>query len=193
VGQSLDSSDHPPRKKTRGYETSREENLDSIRPEQPFGTANLPPSRARATTFAFILDKSEPSSQLIRTAVEKYFIVVKLNVAEKNGKHPELENPGGEELAAKFGGADATGRVHGVPFIVLLDATGEPIVSSYRPVQGRPIGANIGYPDKPEEINWFMTMMKKAVPAMAAEEQRSIEEWLQKASASAKNESYKSN
>jgi hypothetical protein len=65
----LDSSDHPPRKKTRGYETSRKENLDSIRPEQPFGTANLPPSRARATTFALILDKSEPSSQLIRTAV----------------------------------------------------------------------------------------------------------------------------
>ena len=56
-------------KKPRGYETSREENLDSIRPEQPFETANLPPSGARATTFALILDKSEPSSQLIRTAV----------------------------------------------------------------------------------------------------------------------------
>lgn len=72
MGQSLDSSDHPPRKKTRGYETSRKENLDSIRPEQPFGTANLPPSRARATTFALILDKSEPSSQLIRTAVMQF-------------------------------------------------------------------------------------------------------------------------
>ena len=55
IGQQRSSAS----KKTRGYETFREENLDSIRPEQPFGTANLPPSRARAPTFALILDKSE--------------------------------------------------------------------------------------------------------------------------------------
>jgi len=70
----------------------------------------------------------------------KYFVLAKLNVEEKAGKHPELESPGGEDLALKLGGSNAKGRVIGVPFFLFLDANGEPIVDSKRPVDGRPGG-----------------------------------------------------
>jgi hypothetical protein len=69
-----------------------------------------------------------------------------------------------------------------VPFIVFLDAEGNPILNSYRPVDGHPIGLNVGYPAKPEEIEWFIVMFKKATPTMTADELRTIDEWLQKAS-----------
>ncbi len=118
-----------------------------------------------------------------RPVLEKYFVLAKLNVAEEAGKHPELNSPGGEELMAKLGGANAKEGIGGVPFLVFLDANGEAIVNSNRPVKGRAGGANIGYPSEPEEIDWFMVMLKRAVPAMTAEESRTIEEWLRKASA----------
>jgi thioredoxin-related protein len=118
----------------------------------------------------------------IRHILEKYFISVKLNVAEQAGKHPELESPGGVDLAAKLGGTNAKGRVSGVPSIVFLDAAGEPIVNSYRPVSGRPKGANIGYPATADEIDWFMAMLKKAVPTITVDESHTIDEWLRKAS-----------
>ncbi len=119
----------------------------------------------------------------IRQIVEKYFVLARLNVAEKAGKHPELESPGGEDLDVKFGGADEKGGVTGVPFLVFLDAKGELIVNSNRPVPGHPEGDNIGYPAEPYEIDWFMAMLKKAVPEMTLDESRTIESWLRRASA----------
>ena len=112
-----------------------------------------------------------------------YFVLVKLNVAEKMGKHPELENPGGKDLALKLGGANSKGGLIGVPFFLFVNATGEPIVNSRRPVEGLAGGKNIGYPAKPEEIDWFTAMLKKANPAMTADESHTIDEWLRRASA----------
>jgi len=119
----------------------------------------------------------------IRPVLEKYFVVAELHVAEEGGKHPEMESPGGEELIAKLGGTNGKGQVNGVPFFVFLAATGEPIVNSNRPVEGHPAGDNIGYPAEPYEIDWFMAMLKKAVPQMTSDESRCIEDWLRKASA----------
>jgi thioredoxin-related protein len=118
-----------------------------------------------------------------RQILEKYFVTAKLHVAERLGKRPELDSPGGEELDVKLGGANAEGQIAGVPFIVFLDARGKPIVNSNRPVAGHAGGENIGYPSEPEEIDWFMAMLKKAVPMMTADESRTIDEWLRKASA----------
>ena len=118
-----------------------------------------------------------------RRILDKYLVTARLSVLEQGGKHPELENPGGEDLATKFGGGNAKGRTAGVPFLVFLDTIGEPIVTSYRPVEGSPRGNNIGYPAKPEDIDWFMVMLKKAVPSMTADELRTIDEWLRRASA----------
>ena len=116
-----------------------------------------------------------------RGILEKYFVEAKVNVLEEKGKHPELESPGAEELAAKLGGTNSKGHVAGVPFIVFLDSAGEPIVNSFRPIEGGARRANIGYPAKPEEIDWFGIMLKKAVPLMSPDELRTIDEWLRKA------------
>jgi thioredoxin-related protein len=120
------------------------------------------------------------ADQETRPILKKYFVLAKLNVEEEEGKHPELNSPGGEKLMAKLGGVDAQGKTGGVPFLVFLNAAGNPIVNSNRPVQGQPGGMNIGYPSKPEEIDWFMSMLNKAAPKMTADELHTIEKWLRK-------------
>ncbi len=95
---------------------------------------------------------NDPANEPI---VQKYFVRTDVHVEEKRGKHPELETPGAEKLLKEFGGAE------GVPFIVFVDTNGHGIVTSNRPVAGKERGDNIGYPDAPEEIDWFMTMLKK--------------------------------
>lgn len=112
----------------------------------------------------------------IAPILEKYFVFAKVHIDEEHGKHPELNTPGSREMVKKFGG------FHGVPFIVFFDTKGEMIVTSERPVEGKMHGRNIGYPDTPEEIDWFMAMLRKSVPEMTEEETRKIEEWLRNAS-----------
>ena len=110
-----------------------------------------------------------------RPILEKYFVPAKLNVEEEVGKHPERNSPGGEELLARLGGKSG-----GVPFLVFLSAGGDPIVNSNRPVKGPSGSMNIGYPSAPEEIDWFVSMLNKAVPTMTADETRTIDSWLKK-------------
>jgi len=118
------------------------------------------------------------SAPEIHPILMKYFVLAHLSVEEENGKHPEWNSPGGAELIAKLGGVDEKGKIGGVPFLVFLDAGGRPIVNSNRPVKGSAIGENVGFPSEPEEIDWFMVMLKKAVPAMTAAETSTLEKWL---------------
>jgi thiol-disulfide isomerase/thioredoxin len=111
----------------------------------------------------------------IRTIIEKYFVLAEVHIQEEMGKHPELNTPGADKLAAKLGDSE------GIPFLVVFDAAGAPIVNSNRPLKGGG-SANIGYPDTPEEIDWFMAMLKKSVPGMSAADVQTIETWLRKAS-----------
>ena len=108
----------------------------------------------------------------IRPILARYFVFADLRIYEENGKKPELNSPGGETLANKLGG-----ERNGVPFIVFLDARGEPIVNSNRPVDGKP-AENVGYPVLPEEIDWFMAMLRKSVPSLPKAEAQTIERWL---------------
>jgi hypothetical protein len=94
-------------------------------------------------------------------------------VQEGDEKTKLLQNPGGEEVMARFGGKGA-----GLPFLVFLDAKGGAIVNSLRPVPGKTQGANVGHPWEPEEVDWFMTMLKKAAPTLAVAEARTIDDWL---------------
>ena len=54
-------------------------------------------------------------------------------------------------------------------------------MNSDRPVPGQAVGDNIGYPVAPEEIAWFMEMLKRGAPAMPKSEAKQIESWLKKA------------
>lgn len=98
-------------------------------------------------------------------------------VYEELGRNPKLNNPKSDTLVRKFGDAD----VGGLPFIVLLDPKGGLIVNSNRPSKRKGTGENIGYPSTPEEIDWFMVMIKKAAPALTENDAAIVEAWLRKA------------
>jgi len=113
----------------------------------------------------------------IRPILEKYFVLVSFHVFEERGKHPDLNNPGAAKLVADFGGESG-----GVPFLVFLDAQGQLLINSNRPVKRKPNGENIGYPALPVEIDWFMTMLQKTLPSLAKADARTIETWLRRVS-----------
>jgi thiol-disulfide isomerase/thioredoxin len=96
----------------------------------------------------------------IKPVFEKYFVPVKLVVQEKN---KNLENSGAEALVKKLGGPA------GLPYSAFLDSGGGMIINSKRS------GENIGYPTQPQEIDWFMQMMKKAAPNISPEDLKVIE------------------
>ena len=98
----------------------------------------------------------------IKPVFEKYFIPVKL-VVQENDKNKALENPGADALLKQLGGPS------GLPYSAFLDANGALIVNS------KLKGQNIGYPGQPEEIDWFIQMMKKAAPKMSADDLKTIE------------------
>ena len=105
----------------------------------------------------------------IKPIFEKYFVAVKL-VVQENEKNKALENPGADALLKKLGGPD------GLPYSAFLDARGEMIVNSKRD------GANIGYPGEPNEVDWFVRMMKKAAPSISQDDLKIIESALRKPS-----------
>ena len=84
-----------------------------------------------------------------------------------------LNNAGGEDMMAQVGGKEA-----GLPFIALLDAKGGLIVNGRKPVASKTEGDNIGHPFQPQEIEWFMTMLGKAAPAMSRADRKALEDWL---------------
>jgi thiol-disulfide isomerase/thioredoxin len=133
-----------------------------------FGASWCPPCRQLE---AFMEDRE------IRPILEKYLVLAALHVQEQRGKHPELESPGAEKLMGKYGGESM-----GVPFLVFLDERGQLLVNSNRPVAGKLGGENIGYPALPEEIDWYMTMLKKSLPTLSKTDAGTIENWLRKAS-----------
>ena len=101
--------------------------------------------------------------------VSQYFVFARLSAMEEAGKHPERNTPGAAKLLAQYGGGQ------GVPFFVLLDANGSSIVTSNAPETG-----NIGFPVAPEEVDWFMKMLEKAVPTMTSGQARTLREKLGK-------------
>jgi hypothetical protein len=84
-----------------------------------------------------------------------------------------LNTPGGDELAARWGGGKA-----GLPFIAFADGKGELIVNSLRVPEDGTKGGNIGHPWEPHEVDWFLFMLRKAAPKMTPGETATIEKWL---------------
>lgn len=105
--------------------------------------------------------------QQIRRIFDQYFVLATVSVGEEEGGNASKNNPGGEELLARLGGVHFGNT--GVPFIFIIDQQGNVIVTSERPIAGQKLGDNIGYPTEPEEIDWFMKMMKKGAPTLSME------------------------
>ncbi len=98
----------------------------------------------------------------IKPVFERYFVPAKL-VVQENDKNKALENPGADAWLKRLGGPA------GLPYSAFLDAQGALIVNS------KHNGENIGYPAQPEEIDWFVQMMKKAAPKMFEADVKTIE------------------
>jgi len=104
----------------------------------------------------------------IKPVFDKYFVSVKLVVTEDE-PHKALENAGADKFLEKLGGPQ------GIPYCAFLNADGSLIINSKRPTDANPEGQNIGYPGEAEEVDWFLKMLKKAAPGMAADDLKKIE------------------
>lgn len=104
-----------------------------------------------------------------KAVFDRYFVEARLDVQE-HGAQESLQNPGGDELMEKLAGGKA-----GLPFFAFVDEKGAAIVNSIRPDADKSKAGNIGFPDKPWEIDWFMTMLHKAAPAMSSDEANLLE------------------
>ena len=107
----------------------------------------------------------------IKPVFEKYFVPVKL-VVQENEKNKSLENPGADALLKKFGGPA------GLPYSAFLDAHGTLLVNSKRPAAAGANGENVGYPAQPNEVDWFIQMLRKAAPNISSDDLQTIEKVL---------------
>jgi thiol-disulfide isomerase/thioredoxin len=103
----------------------------------------------------------------MKPVFEKYFVPVKL-VVQENEKNKALENRGADAVLKRLGGPA------GLPYLAFLDKDGKLVVNSMRPSSSG-AGENIGYPAQPQEVDWFVSMMKKAAPGMAEEDLKVLE------------------
>src|SRR5262249_7571207 len=99
----------------------------------------------------------------IRIIFDKYFVVTRLTVFEQIAGKPDLDNPGADQFMLKLGGIASNGEV-GLPFFVVMDQKGSALITSVRPVKGKPTG--IGFPQQPDEIAWFLDMLKHGAPSL---------------------------
>jgi thioredoxin-related protein len=108
----------------------------------------------------------------IHPILDKAFVFADLASGEREGDKHHANTPGAEKLETLLGGKDV-----GVPFIVMLDASGNSITNSLRPV-GHGNSDNIGYPDASYEIDWFIQMLNKAAPTLTLQDSATIRNWL---------------
>lgn len=60
----------------------------------------------------------------------------------------------------------------------MLDANGRLIVDSNRPDPKVKGGSNVGYPAAPEEVDWFVEMLRRGAPALSRQDLASVHAWL---------------
>ena len=104
--------------------------------------------------------KSFIDSDEIKPVFTKHFVPVTLMLGNDANT-----NPGATVYEKKYGPTE------GVPYHAFITPDGKEIVDS----KENGDGGNIGYPAAPNEIAWFMAMLKKAAPKMTSEELNTIE------------------
>ena len=101
------------------------------------------------------------------------FVVETLVVREDDDKKA-LEHPGGSDLMAEWGGAEA-----GLPFYVFLDADGKKVGDS----NAMPDGGNIGYPVTAVEIERFMSLLDETAPRLTSADRSTVRAYLERSAA----------
>jgi len=86
------------------------------------------------------------------------YVIIHLDVLERKGKEI-LENPGSLDALKKYHGDD-----QGIPFWLILNPDGKLLADSKKrtdPTAFEEKGENIGCPVSPEEVSYFLTLLKK--------------------------------
>ncbi|TCZ74433.1 thioredoxin family protein [Flaviaesturariibacter aridisoli] len=86
----------------------------------------------------------------LKPLFDKSFVTVWLTVDETPERRLD-ENPGAKELLGKYGGSDL-----GIPYFIVFDPKGNRLSDSQREP-----GQNIGCPAEPEEVAYFVEVLKK--------------------------------
>jgi thioredoxin-related protein len=93
---------------------------------------------------------------------KKFFIdnfVTRYLVVDESSDKKNLENSGANELRSKYYGDD-----EGIPFWLIFDSNGNLLADSQIRPEGISMsqkGENVGCPAKPEEVDYFIKVLKK--------------------------------
>jgi thioredoxin-related protein len=110
----------------------------------------------------------------IRPIFDRYFVRLVVIHGERPNDTRHQDTPGADQLLDSLHDTDTS-----LPLIVMLSSSGKLIVDSVRPVYGpRNIHANIGYPESPTGIDWFLEMLRQAAPSLTSNESLTIQNWL---------------
>jgi len=109
----------------------------------------------------------------MKPITEKAFVIQRIDVGERGSDPVHTNTPGGVSLRATFGAV----REPGFPFLVMTGENGNLIVNSYR---NGDTAKNVGYPASPEEIDWYIEMLKRAAPTLSSADIRATRSWLHK-------------
>lgn len=110
----------------------------------------------------------------MKTILSRHFVFATVDTGESPRDNMHTDTPGGVSFENSIGGENA-----GWPFLVILDADGRPIVDSYRPDPKSKTGRNnIGYPEAPGEIDWFIEMLRRGAPSISQRDLASVRAWL---------------
>ena len=91
----------------------------------------------------------------IKQFFDKTYVVKHLTVDESPEKK-NLENPGAAELRTKY-----KGDKQGIPYWFILDANGKLLADSRLHSDNGATGNNVGCPAQPDEVNYFVRVIKK--------------------------------
>ncbi|HTV06816.1 MAG TPA: thioredoxin family protein [Acidobacteriaceae bacterium] len=105
--------------------------------------------------------------------LSRYFVFTTMDTGERPNDHHHADTPGGVAFENSIGGKNA-----GWPFLVILNHAGKPIVNSDRPDPKSPSGDNIGYPVLPQEVDWFIVMLRRGAPSMSQHDLDKVHAWL---------------
>ena len=94
--------------------------------------------------------------------------VLPITVRER-GELKKDENPGWEKVMLRLRGA----KEQDVPYLAILSPKGEKLGDSYRVAEGK-IPGNAGYPQTPEEIDGFLSLIRSTGKAFSAEDRLAL-------------------
>lgn len=102
-----------------------------------------------------------------------HFVFTTMDTGEHPNDTHHANTPGAVEFENSIGGKDA-----GWPYLVILGPDGKPIVDSLRPDPKSKTGDNIGYPVLPQEVDWFVVMLRRGAPSISQQDLDSVHAWL---------------